>query len=397
MKESLLTSKPLSFRLPAAFSLPFRKRATGLSKKENVDDHVVIKGVICSAIPLGSFSDEGLPLNQKRLPRSGPFFQGWLIRMVDPAKSLSCILIVGCFQAKNEKGYSQHYVYSAIDRNGQTTVYERFPDPLEVSVTSTPQSLNKLEINYKVNSLGSMIFNSTHCAAEFSFSSQDKVSLRTSSRVPWCAQRNSFRGPEGWLGRTNLLPCHYYVYSVGSETNYSLQLSNSPPLQGTGFSHIEGNYGSFFPEGWVWSQAIAANNDASMSLVAGKFVIGIVSPMTFIFYLRRRNGECAVFRTIDMDTPRYYLDGIKRFVSIEFRSQIKGLKAVLTIESTDNLTHKVYVPTADGFLNSPGCEESYTAKATVKLMLKDRTTEDYVFPLTALEFGGTFIGKIIAR
>jgi hypothetical protein len=163
-------------------------------------------------------------------------------------------------------------------------------------------------------------------------------------------------------------------------------------------SHIEGNHGTFFPEGWMWTHAIAPNNTASFSCIAGKFVIGMLSPLSIVFYLRRNNGEIIVFRTTDLDQHRYCIDGKHRNVSLECSSFLKGNQIKLTITARQPTAsfHTVYVPTVHGFSNQPGCQECYTAIAKVILTTRKHELEEYEFPLTALEFGGSFLNAIFA-
>ena len=82
-------------------------------------------------------------------------------------------------------------------------------------------------------------------------------------RVPWDAARPDTAGPEGWLARTGLLPCHYFVHSFGSPARYRL-LRRGALVAGGGAAtaHAERNYGDTFPTGWVWAQASAAGADA---------------------------------------------------------------------------------------------------------------------------------------
>jgi hypothetical protein len=66
--------------------------------------------------------------------------------------------------------------------------------------------------------------------------------------------------------------------SVSPPFSSSPSSSSSPPalapewsnpfsIRGRGLAHIEGNHGTFFPEGWVWSQAVSEDNTASLGLV----------------------------------------------------------------------------------------------------------------------------------
>ena len=118
-------------------------------------------------------------------------------------------------------------------------------------------------------------------------------------------QVDQVSGPEGWLGYTSLLPCHYFVHSVGSVCEYRVDVGKETTLKGTGFAHVEGNHGTVFPEGWVWSQGVNRFNNVSMSLVLGKFSIGGLNPLSVVLFVR--TGHLTrVFRSTDLD--RIHID-----------------------------------------------------------------------------------------
>jgi hypothetical protein len=243
---------------------------------------------------------------------------------------------------------------------------------------------------------GYLEFTNEYCNADLSIDGLE-VKVNTSARIPWSRSKASFSGPEGWLEHTNLLPCHYFVHSVGSESNYTFAIKNLN-LTGNGqaYSHIEGNHGGFFPSGWVWSQGIGLYNEVSFSLVIGKFNIGPLVPMTACLHLRRKNKEVVVFRSIDFDQICYDLNGISGSVVLKASSKLKGYRIELRISRRDDTKHTVFVPTAGGFSNQPGCQETYRAVATLRLFdyHSNQLAEESEIPLTALEFGGQFIDSI---
>jgi hypothetical protein len=108
------------------------------------------------------------------------------------------------------------------------------------------------------------------------------------------------------------------VHTVASNTEYEIVVADNSNAsnnvlkfiraQGSGMTHIEGNYGTyydmismytnillirnltfsgtFFPSGWVWAQAISSSGNQSLSLVGGKFTIGGISPISWVVYIR---------------------------------------------------------------------------------------------------------------
>ena len=467
-------------------------------------------------------------LNPQSIAIRGPFFQGWLMRTIDHENSRSFILIIGSFSAKGSKKYDEHYIFCGVDIKGEGIFqFEAFPQPDTVTIEgssptlSSPFPFRKSELSKNTNitwaarDIGQFRFSDEECSAEFKM---DGAFIKFSSRnrLAWSKSDPHFAGPEGWLGYTSLLPCHYFVHSVGSECHYSIELPGSDTdageitsesdggnmigidssksdinigdidgfgdgddyisnninddvssdndknicsssigssniysnydgsssndnmiikesineegykidydqstngtkttvYSGYGFTHIEGNHGSFFPSGWVWSQAIQENNVASFSLTGGKFEIGLFAPITFILFIRI-DDMTKIFRTTGLDKIEYDLDGCAGSINLTAYSFSKKDKVELVItpqimmkecsSNNDSLGESsfgspLYIPTADGFKNTPGCIETYTAIANLTLYEFDIKTSLYAevnkiqFPLTALEFGGTFQG-----
>lgn len=292
---------------------------------------------------------------------------------------------------------------------------EAFPSPDTVTINGDQPSVASLfkpigscDIVWASKDYGSLSITDDCCKVEFSI--QDiKVHSVSKNHVPWklkdVGNVRTF-GPEGWLGYTTLLPCHYYVQSTGSECNYNITCLNGE-LHGTGFSHIEGNHGTFFPEGWCWIQGISKDNNASISLVAGKFQIGPVKPMNIVFYLRKHSVTSGfsvnTFRTTDLDQIDCYMDSVRGVVVIKAVSASRDTLVELEVQSDGSLNSfgsPIYIPTAEGFSNQPGCRETYTASATVKVYKYDWLTLNYKkmdeieFRQVALEFGASFQNKI---
>mmetsp|Transcript_15273 Transcript_15273/g.14661 ORF Transcript_15273/g.14661 Transcript_15273/m.14661 type:complete len:500 (+) Transcript_15273:138-1637(+) len=379
---------------------------------------------------------EASALNPQKIALRGPFFQGWLVRTTDHINQLSFILIIGSFSSKGLNKYDEHYIFCGVETEDQGTLqYEAFPSPESVIITGSPPNIpfpipnmkspfiQNLNITWSANDIGKFKFNEEECSADFKLAGSH-IKFSSRNRLPWSESHTHSAGPEGWLGYTSLLPCHYFVHSVGSECTYSLKLPScekestcsnnqenndntvkntmTTEYTGKGYTHIEGNHGSFFPSGWVWSQAILEDNKASFGLTAGKFEIGAIEPMTFILFVRKGDKR-TIFRTTGLDDIRYTVDGIVGFVNITAYS-LGGMDRVnLIIKPKTSISEgsfgsPLYIPTATGFTNRPGCIETYTAVANFIISEYNYQNQSYVesdrieFPLTALEFGGSFQG-----
>lgn len=336
------------------------------------------------------------PLNKQNVLVKGPFFQGWLIRITDNANNCSCILIIGSFSGGGSLEYDEHYLFCGFCSTTQVFHADVFPDQNDVHVYGSPP-LSPLNISWVSGQYGKFKFDTERCIANFAFKNI-KLKVDISGRRPWSLKSNR-EGPEGWLGYTSLLPCHYYVYSVGSKCTYDISIAETNRYSGKGYAHIEGNHGTFFPSGWVWSQAIAKDNVASFSLVGGRFQIGPIAPMNWIFFVRIHNSTY-IYRTTELDRVKYNINPHNATVEFTATSALGGHRVSVLITSTDKLdafSPPIFTPSPSGFSNSPGCREIYTADTQVVLSEIDRETGEYKavhrlqFPLTALEFGGTIL------
>jgi hypothetical protein len=155
--------------------------------------------------------------------------------------------------------------------------------------------------------------------------------------------------------------------------------------------------------------------------------------MTTCLHLRHRNGRVTVLRTVDLfDQIRYRHRHQQEKTSsnktknnspiidaetvIEGKSILKNCRIRLHIQTRNTaqqqlpinkkVFHQLHIPTRDGFSNSPGCQETYRAYAKLEywnsywndhqaLSSPSPPDEVYKFPLTAYEFGGTFIGQTL--
>ena len=367
------------------------------------------------------------PINKQTIVLDGPYFQGWLLRTIDHENDRSIIVIAGSFSASKSLQFDEHYAFAAVSCEYGEIISHNILDRESVKLSGLPASFPSLSssmmptnVTWSADGLGYIHITDSHSVVDFRFK-EFSIKLNTSSKMAW-DKNNRNAGPEGWLGYTSLLPCHYWVHSVGSEASYEASIitaeSTNPPdyghrikaenrkiITGNGFSHIEGNHGSFFPSGWIWSQSIAAENKASLSVVGGRFQIGGISPMTWVIYVRFPPGNTWIFRTTTLDHVAYDIDSQRACVRL-LATSLSGLNQLRLhiyspTPSLDSFGPPVYTPTKHGFSNIPGCRENYRSIANITVLDYDVLLEEYVerstfvIPLTALEFGGEFIGKTL--
>lgn len=145
--------------------------------------------------------------------------------------------------------------------------------------------------------IGDSVFTDSHIEINIS-----KNDLRVKGRMDY---RNIVRYPKtilspgimGWYSYVPTMECKHGVVSVNHDITGSLNFNNSHVDFEGGKGYIEKDWGTSFPEAWIWIQANNfSSRESSFSFSVakipwrGKFFIGFIS---FLFY----NNEFFLFST----------------------------------------------------------------------------------------------------
>ena len=190
---------------------------------------------------------------------------------------VSAIVIIGSFSAIATKQYTEHYIFSAVSTTEGVHHYEAFPEPEDVCIQSGESDLNMTwtsskhgyfsidnnicQLDFRLNSgtysdnNNSSSNTSSDASARREAKSACHITFRSINRLPWSYDDPLTAGPEGWLGKSMLLPCHYYIYSTGSDVSYRIELEGPPEVgsmehSNSGMSSVGGevSLGSFRSE-----------------------------------------------------------------------------------------------------------------------------------------------------
>lgn len=366
----------------------------------------------------------------------GQWFEGWFLRLTDHDAASTVSVIFGSLRrqrrpASHEGPFDEHLIAVgyADGRDGAEHTQQLLLSGPSVRLTggnvrsrSPPAAISR-ELGISPNRIGPQLswWSQQHGgmhvrgdAAELDLSLPGGMRLVaniSAARVHWDPTRPDTYGPEGWLSRTGLLPCHYFVHSFGSPTTYTLThaADGRRRLSGHAVAHVERNWGDSFPSGWVWAQAAAAHGRAYLVLTGGRFVIGPLTTESYVIGLRSVGGGGAGgddglswdFRTTDLDRVvdvRRPCDGLLS-VNATSRNGRRRLELVLHAPPS-TFGEALHVPTSDrGFSKEPGCREAHTAVVRIRAweILRRRGQRDEEVqrlqaevPMAVLEFGGNF-------
>jgi hypothetical protein len=132
-----------------------------------------------------------------------------------------------------------------------------------------------------------------------------------------------------------------------------------------------------------------------------------VTSLNFVLYFRYDN-ETYIFRSTDLARFTYDINGITGVTSISSENLLGNRRIDIQLIPIDTVSSSefgepIYIPTAHGFSNKPGCRETYTACAVVTLKKYSEASSNYSvikntnFPMTALEYGGSFQNKVFSN
>lgn len=382
-----------------------------------------------------------------------PFFDGWFIRLTDIEHNTSCAVIVGSLRHSGASAFSQHYIalsYSAAsmahlgaNSPDELQSVHIFPNPLDVQITldGTPMKGFLHEIDWRAPAAGrsrSFTWNSAkhgaihisgdHIEVNFTLPGAhgECISLcaELTDAVSWGASKEFEHGPEGWLAKfAFLLPCRYFVQSLGSRSTYCLHRTRrqqqtsgvmentkmnrwssvESKVTGKAIAHVETNYGAAFPSGWIYVQVVGAGG-LSILVTGGEFGIGPVTPLTYIVAVRGRGGFRLDFRTTDLAQVKVTFSCEQRVVRLVARGALGYGRVDLMIRDPlkKHDEQPVWVPTRAGFSREPGCSESFGASARIMAWGNEVKWQchgrppleppaiDCELQNAALEFGGNF-------
>lgn len=333
------------------------------------------------------------PFDPHRAPRlsSRSFFDGWFTRVVDHTKGLSFAVIFGSFQPAHSSMYNNSWVallYSAAGSTAMVTE-QHFLDQADVQITSrSSSSLGAVSSFIWESSLGSLAVNDSSANLTFNFKALG-LRAQLSHRVPWSSAAPNSAGPEGWPAGlpVDLLPCNYYVHTLASQVKYTLDFTEGQEsLEGSGFGHMETNYGKSFPSAWIWAEGISPSGQEQLLLSSIKL------PPVKLGFLGYRSRKFAWdFRSLDLDSFQIRFDSKAGWIRLVARRVLPEQELFINMTAAPrSFSEPIYVPTRNGWSNNPGSVESYIARASVVAYQGGSKIEDLEIPLAALEFGGNF-------
>lgn len=396
--EEIASPRKSSSRIIAKFQAKsnFVEKLPDITDKERRD---IILGQTARAFlgdQIESVSPD--PLFFKEIDTEGPWFKGWYTRIT--GTDGTSIAVVGATQYLPEQElsapYAMHipgYVAVIVSDHGRTKIYETFPEKTILwsnreLVLDAPDST--AWESFLWHSENGFITNES---IEISIPGKIELTATLGPRLPYNSTIQ-WLGPEGLVEFLPIVPLHWFVYTLGSQSTYRYTLldEKNASVKGHGYAHQESNWGNVFPPAWIWSEGINSSNTRQFALSGGELSI---------------NGSLLTTWLVAYRSPviqwqfRPTLPGTEYVASIDacsgsFSITAKDVLRKVVIEANAPLASfiDVSVPTEAGFAH--GAEESFSANVTVNGYIKLPwlgyvPVDRYQFTGAALEFGADYM------
>ncbi|MBM3383157.1 MAG: hypothetical protein FJY29_12060 [Betaproteobacteria bacterium] len=375
---------------------------------------LLLVGVFLPACKSRNFGEETSEvdslLDPHRLPARGPWFEGWYVRITPVSgtdRSLGAI--VGSYLPPGEdRSLSEKRGlrgYAALLESGQVAAplraFEAFPEKTNMFLNAAdpvkrdPAPSSPASFRWVADNLGEM----NQSGLDLSVGGA-QLKVNWSEPVPW---NSSGFGPQGLLSLFRAFPLHWFVYSLASRVKFEAVLPDASipekfeRISGTGYAHIEKNWGVSFPESYIWMQAHYPEQKRTIALAGGKplKIAGVQPEAWLIGYRSERFKQDFTPQNVGTFFESKVDACAGRF---ELKASYLNRRLIITAQAPRKTFAGISIPKESGF-ERDGSEQSFQTQIAVQLfevpplgvgIQGEKLLEQTVLMGGALEFGGTY-------
>lgn len=340
-----------------------------------------------------------------------PWFRGWYTRITDSGDG-SSIAVIGATQytqyrpsqTTDDDGYLPGYLAIIVQEAGEEIkIYEEFPEKTEFEtnrdfVLDDPGAIEWEKFYWRVVELDEITDEITHEMVAVAVDDKIELTASLGPRLPYNSNIQ-WLGPEGMVEFLQIVPLHWFVYSLGSAADYTYSTYGTDGTEdvhsGTGYAHQESNWGSVFPPAWIWSEGINKSNTHQYALSGGELDLNGYTLTTWFAAYHSPRIQWQFRPTLPGTKYTTYINACtdKGTGSFTIIAEDAIRKLEINVEAEEDSFIEVSVPTVEGF--SHGAKESFSAtveiNAYIKLPWFDFLIDDSTFYNAALEFGGEYL------
>jgi len=354
-------------------------------------------------VPVQSQLQAETIMNPHSPPKGGTWFEGWYTRITAPFSGASFAVLGASVRGANDHASGYLMVLYNPPGSSKTFVREFFPQKTLIWCNGQPcENTSALEPDadfaWEAPTMARITQNSIIIDIPGEISA--KVSMR--KPIPWGNPSWPNWGPEGVGSFLSFLPLHWFVYSLGSESEFNVSILNDDQsitrYQGKGFAHQEKNWGSAFPPAWIWSEGISPGNRSHFALSGGLLEYAGLSVTT---WLAAFSSSRAVVSYSPVQLGISYTTEFDSCTG-KFKMVASNISSTMVVDASAPMDSfaPVSIPDAATGEFVRGGKESFTA--TVNVAVYDKggyrsppthltPVDQVVFEKAALEFGANYM------
>lgn len=343
------------------------------------------------------------------IPKSGPFFEGWYVRIL-PCKSdssfgflfgnvlpsssfnISNPLVLGSVLLKSKctQGICVLSSHDAVFKLTDLNITVKDGRPVSVN----PDDRTPPNFQWKANSGDNyFMFEQRNNKTNFDIM-VGNISLTGTlfDPKPW---GNHGEGPEGWIDKLPFIPLHWFVYSLNSSVSHYVIKNHQTgeKIEGNcGFAHQEMNWGNSFPKAWIWSQGFSTNEQVLYAMSGGPVSIGPVTVSAYLIGYRNYAKDIVLNFRPDNGIVSVNHFGCQGYVNVTANGLSHKLHMTISAPMP-TFSDCLLGPKVNGFRKAS--VESYDAVAKIYIykrgLMSFKLIDFQQIKSAALEFGGDFI------
>ena len=177
------------------------------------------------------------PVRFQGVGRTRNYFEGWYFKIVVPERNLAYAFIPGISYGAEGEG---HAFLQVLDGVGATSAYHRYP------VAEFEPAADSFYLQ-----LGPHSFSADRLRIDLS---ELQINLEFTDVHPW-RKRTLAPGIMGWYGFVPRMQCYHGLISYHHRLRGSITVEGTKHTAVDGVGYTEKDWGSGFPEAWVWCQS----------------------------------------------------------------------------------------------------------------------------------------------
>ncbi|OAV44015.1 tocopherol cyclase family protein [Lewinella sp. 4G2] len=281
--------------------------------------------------------------------RERSYFEGWYFKVVVPQEEIAYAFIPGISYDAAGEG---HAFLQVLNGAAATSEYHRYP------VSDFKPAAEEFAL-----SLGPHRFSSDTLFIDLPGLQFD---INLINPIPWEA-RPLAPGIMGWYGFVPRMQCYHGLVSFHHELSGTITVNNKKYSAAGGVGYTEKDWGSGFPDAWVWCQSnhLSGTNGPACLMASVASIPWLGTSFTGFLATFYLEGELHLFTTWAQSQVQCKLDGEAGTVSLTFIKPGKRLHITGTPAAGGELASPITAGGMTGKIN-----ESLRAELDVRLEVK---------------------------